>query len=120
MDDRLADIRRMLRTLAEETPESIGLHPGDEHIVAYYSGALPADEMDSIEDHLVFCRNCATDLLALAAFCASDDVISSSWAGFVVQFDGRQSRYVHLDQLKKFGRNFFSSGLNTFTNLPSK
>lgn len=80
----------MLRTLAEETPERIGPHPGDDHIVAYYARVLPADEMEPIEDHLVFCRNCATELLALAAFCASDRV------------------------------EIFSSALNTFTNLPSK
>lgn len=95
MDDRLTNIKKMLRTLAEESLVDSGPHPTDERLIAYYSKALPADEMELIQDHLVACRNCAAALLDLAAFCAPVDESSklspaeseAAWTRFMARVE---------------------------------
>lgn len=100
MDDRLTDIKKMLRTLAEEGQDDSGPHPADERLIDYYSRALPADEMTLIEDHLVVCRKCAAAVLDLAAFCAPVDESSklspaesdAAWARFMARVEKSSSK----------------------------
>jgi len=95
MDDRLADIKKMLRTLAEENMDDSGPHPSDERLFSYYSKALPAEEMTLIEDHLVVCHECAAEVLELAEFCApveesskfSPDESENEWARFMARVE---------------------------------
>ena len=95
MDDRLTDIKKMLRKLAEESKDDSGPHPADERLIAYYSKELSGDEMTLIQDHLVVCRKCAAAVLDLAAFSAPVDESNklspaeseAAWARFMARVE---------------------------------
>lgn len=95
MDDTLTNIKKMLRTLAEESRDDSGPHPAGERLIDYYSKALPADEMMRIEEHFVICRQCATAVLDLAAFSAPMDEsnklspaeLDGAWARFMARVE---------------------------------
>jgi hypothetical protein len=105
MDDRLTGIKKMLRTLAEESMDQSGPHPTDDRLFSYYSKTLPADEMTQMENHLVACRECAKELLDLAAFCAPVDESSKlsptesedAWARFMARVEP-SSATLHASQ----------------------
>lgn len=100
MDDRLADIKKMLRTLAEESMDNSGPHPADERLFSYYSKALPAEEMTLIQNHLAACHQCAAEVRELAAFCAPLDESSklspaeseNAWARFRARVEESSSK----------------------------
>jgi hypothetical protein len=70
MEEEIKGLKAALRSLAEEAQAHAGPHLEVEQLAAYHFEELPDDEAERVQDHLVMCRDCASRLLDLAAFCA--------------------------------------------------
>jgi len=58
VSENAADFRDTLAELVETTYPKPADHPSEERWIAYQRGALPAEEMERFEEHLVRCRDC--------------------------------------------------------------
>ena len=75
MNEEIAGLKSLLQSLAEEAPA--GAHLAPEKLVDYHFGKLPSDEAARTQDHLAMCRECASLLLDLAAFCVPEGDVAS-------------------------------------------
>lgn len=57
-----------IRRAAEARSRGLGDHPSPQELVDYYFDALTPEEADAVQEHLIFCRECAQVVLDLAAF----------------------------------------------------
>jgi hypothetical protein len=65
-------LERELRAVAAERSRGLGEHPSPDELVDYHFGSLPAEEVDRLQDHLAFCRECSQVVLDMAAFSAGE------------------------------------------------
>jgi hypothetical protein len=57
-----------LRAVAEAKSRGLEGHPSAQELVDYHFGILPPEEADAIQEHLIFCRECAQAVLDMVAF----------------------------------------------------
>ncbi len=70
MPENKPDLRTALQTIADRRQDS-GPHPDLEDLVAYHAGELAAVEEKRLQDHLVWCPECARLVLDLDTFAIS-------------------------------------------------
>lgn len=69
MEDETPGLREFLQSLADDAQSQSIEHLEAEELVSYHFHKLSANEGRRIQDHLVMCRGCASDLLDLAVLC---------------------------------------------------
>ena len=62
-----------LRRIAEARSRGLGDHPSAQTLVDLHLGVLPPEEVDAIQEHLIYCRECAQIVLDLVAFSRPPD-----------------------------------------------
>jgi hypothetical protein len=70
--ERPSDFRDSLRELIDSSPAPED-HPSSDRWLAYHRGELPAEEEESLQEHLVRCRDCFDLSAAAAAFAQPEE-----------------------------------------------
>jgi anti-sigma factor RsiW len=69
--DELNELKAVLRAMTEEAQATLGAHATLEELIAYHSGELPPEDVERLQEHLVWCRECLELLLDWAAWTES-------------------------------------------------
>jgi hypothetical protein len=85
------EIKEALRLWAEEEERAAttnsNAHPSADELFAYQANRLSPSDADGVQNHLIFCRECADWLLDLAVFNESDDFSSAALSAAAAEFD---------------------------------
>jgi hypothetical protein len=69
MEEEIKGLKSLLESLAEKAQAQTRTHLTPEKLVDYYLKKMSLGEAEEVEEHLVFCRQCTSLGLTLAAFC---------------------------------------------------
>ena len=68
MKDKPASIDDSVALLAQAVERGFEEHPSPEELVSYHRDELPPSAADAVQEHLTYCRDCASLLLDLPGF----------------------------------------------------